>query len=336
MLNTFNTAPPQIKHETAHEFLYKNYGISGSIVKLTSDRDLNFKVTSTEENFVMKIANLSEDKNILEMQNMALKHISSKNANIEVPTPLMSKQKKDIMVLEHSNKKYFVRLLTYIEGDFLKDVRLNKKMMSSVGGFLGKLDRSLENFNHNASKREFIWDAAQIDTLNEHLIHSKTDESLIKFFINTYKDKVYPYLNKLPKSIIHNDGNDHNVIIGPEGRIKSIIDFGDMTFTFRALEPAVCMAYTAMNQKNPFELIASTLKGYNSVQPLSINELESVMYLMCLRMCVTINMSVYRKNLFPGNDYISISENNARSFLRFMRNDDIHKWSQNLLEYVKS
>lgn len=336
MLNTFNTAPPLIKHETAHEFLYKNYGISGSIDKLTSDRDLNFKVTSNEENFVMKIANSSEDKNILEMQNMALKHISSKNANIEVPTPLMSKQKKDIMIFEYNNKKYFVRLLTYIEGDFLKDVTLNKKMMSSVGEFLGKLDRSLENFNHNASKREFIWDAAQIDTLNQHLVHSKTDESLIKFFINTYKDKVCPYLNKLPKSIIHNDGNDHNVIIDPKGKIKSIIDFGDMTFTLRALEPAVCMAYTAMNQENPFELIASTLKGYNSVQPLSMYELESVMYLMCLRMCVTINMSVYRKNLFPGNDYISISENNARSFLKFMRNDDIHKWSNNLLEYVKS
>ena len=96
------------------------------------------------------------------------------------------------------------------------------------------------------------------------------------------------------------------------------------------------MAYTAINQDNPFELLGSLLKGYDSVQALSKYELEAVMYLMCLRMCVTINMSVYRKKLFPENDYISISENNARSFLRFIRDDDIHQWSNNLCEYVKS
>ena len=114
------------------------------------------------------------------------------------------------------------------------------------------------------------------------------------------------------------------------------IDFGDMTFTLKALEPAVSMAYTAISQDNPFELLGSLLKGYNSVQALSKYELEAVMYLMCLRMCVTINMSVYRKKLFPENDYISISENNARRFLRFIRDDDIHQWSNNLCEYVKS
>lgn len=336
MSDIFNTAPPQIRNETAQEFLYKYYGISGSLDRLSSDRDLNFKITSPDGVFVMKIANSSEDKNILEMQNMAIRHISSQNDDFELPTPLSSNQNKEILIIEDGNNKYLVRLLTYIEGDFLKDVKQNNKMLFSVGEFLGNLDRALESFSHNASEREFIWDAAQIDTLSHQLKYSKSDKSLIQFFINTYKDRVHPHLGKLSKSIIHNDGNDHNVIIGSNGKIKSIIDFGDMTFTLKALEPAVSMAYTAISQDNPFELLGSLLKGYNSVQALSKYELEAVMYLMCLRMCVTINMSVYRKKLFPENDYISISENNARSFLRFIRDDDIHKWSNNLCEYVKS
>ena len=111
-------------------------------------------------------------------------------------------------------------------------------------------------------------------------------------------------------SIIHNDGNENNILIGPDKKMKSIIDFGDMIYSYSALEPAVCMAYIAIDNKKPFSLIASLLKGYNSTNPLSIFELESVVYLMCLRMCITVNMSVYRKQLFPEND-LSGSEINS-------------------------
>ena len=96
------------------------------------------------------------------------------------------------------------------------------------------------------------------------------------------------------------------------------------------------MAYIAMKEEAPFELIASLLKGYSLTKALSEKDLESVVYLMCLRMCVTINMSVYRRKLFPENDYISISEDTARNFLNLMRDDDIIKWSKNLSEYVRS
>ena len=109
-----------------------------------------------------------------------------------------------------------------------------------------------------------------------------------------------------------------------------------MIYSYSALEPAVCMAYIAIDNKKPFSLIASLLKGYNSTNPLSIFELESVVYLMCLRMCITVNMSVYRKQLFPENDYIAISEQSARKFLLYMMEQDIKQWSVALTDYAKS
>ena len=336
MSDVFVTPPPIITAESALDFLYDHYGITASIEKLSSDRDLNFKVSAGEKNFVMKIANSSEDKNILQMQNNALWYISSQDESIEVPIPINSKYKKDITVMEGHNSKNYVRLLTYIEGDFLKNVKPNTIMLFSVGEFLGNLDNALIGFEHRSSSREFIWDAAQVDVLIRQLNHSRDDRSLIEYFIKTYKDNVFNHINELSKGIIHNDGNDHNIIIDQNGKIKSIIDFGDMIFTLQALEPAVCMAYIAMSQKNPFELIASLLKGYSSKKPLSDKDLQSVVYLMCLRMCVTINMSVYRRKLFPENDYISISEDSARNFLNHMRDDNISKWSKNLCEYVRS
>ena len=120
MSDVFVTPPPTTTAESALDFLYDHYGITASIEKLSSDRDLNFKVSAGKKNFVMKIANSSEDKNILQMQNNALRYISSQDESIELPIPVNSKYKKDITVMEGHNSKNYVRLLTYIEGDFLK------------------------------------------------------------------------------------------------------------------------------------------------------------------------------------------------------------------------
>ena len=49
-------------------------------------------------------------------------------------------------------------------------------------------------------------------------------------------------------SVIHNDCNDHNIIVN-EKKAMGIIDFGDMVYSFQVLEPAVCMAYLALNKK---------------------------------------------------------------------------------------
>ena len=336
MSDIFVTPPPITSTELALDFLYNHYGISASIEKLSSDRDLNFKVLSKEKTYVMKIANSSEDLKVLEMQNNALRFIAAQDESIEVPTPIESNQKKDITIIEDQSGKNHVRLLTFIEGDFLKDVEPDNQMLFSVGQFLGRIDQILGGFKHPSSARSFIWDAAQVDVLSHQLNQSEEDRLLIEFFIKAYKENVFANINDLSKGIIHNDGNDHNVIIGSNGKIKGIIDFGDMVFSLQALEPAVCMAYVAMNHKTPFELIATLLKGYHLAKTLSDKDLCSVVYLMCLRMCVTINMSVYRKKLFPKNDYISISEHSARNFLNNMTNDSIHKWSKDLCEYVKS
>ena len=62
MSNVFKTPPPNVKTELVQEFLYANFDIIASIEKLSSDRDLNLKVSTDDKSFVMKIANSSEDK----------------------------------------------------------------------------------------------------------------------------------------------------------------------------------------------------------------------------------------------------------------------------------
>ena len=106
-----------------------------------------------------------------------------------------------------------------------------------------------------------------------------------------------------------------------------------MIYSYRASEPAVCMAYVAIEEENPFPFIASFLKGYNDVNPLNKYELNSIIYQMCIRLCFSITMAVYRKKLFPKNEYLIVSEMKSRKFLKNMLDEDLNKWSNRLIEY---
>ena len=108
-----------------------------------------------------------------------------------------------------------------------------------------------------------------------------------------------------------------------------------MIYSYRASEPAVCMAYVAIEEENPFPFIASILKGYNEVNPLNKYELNSIIYLMCIRLCISITMAVYRKKLFPKNEYLIVSEMKSRKFLKNMLDEDLNKWSNRLIEYSR-
>ena len=159
---------------------------------------------------------------------------------------------------------------------------------------------------------------------------------MISHYLDLYNKQVLINDEHLKKIIIHNDGNDQNIIINSSRKIAGIIDFGDMIYSYRVLEPAVSMAYVAIEKDNPLPLIASILKGYNEIMPLNIYELKSVVYLMCLRLCISISMATYRKKMFPKNKYLIVSESKARNFLINMLDDNISKWENELTEHVQS
>ena len=76
------------------------------------------------------------------------------------------------------------------------------------------------------------------------------------------------------------------------------------------------------------------LKGFQEQFPLTFLELSALIYMVCIRLCITVTMAAYRKQLFPDNKYISVTENQAFDFLEKMKNEDLHRWSDKLVEYA--
>lgn len=333
MKSVFNTPPPDFSQKEVQNLVEQHFKIVGSVKPLVSDRDQNFLINSLQGDFIFKISNSMENKDVLKMQNNAIKHIKDNDIDIELTYPQVSNNGDKIIEIKKNNVTFFVRLLKYIDGTFLKDIDYNKNLLFRLGNFLGRFDLALAGYDHPAAHRSFVWNVLSVNELSILINKNRNDKKIINHYLNLFNNEVLSHDDHLQKAIIHNDGNDHNIIINTNGKISGIIDYGDMTYSYRASEPAVCMAYVAIEEENPFPFIASILKGYNEVNPLNKYELNSIIYLMCIRLCISITMAVYRKKLFPKNEYLIVSEMKSRKFLKNMLDEDLNKWSNRLIEY---
>ena len=331
MYSVFNVSPPSFTLPEISDILNIEFSINGTVTELYSDRDQNFHVHTDTDDFIVKVSNPAEERSLLDLQDLASKHIAKKDPTIKIP-----KQVGKILEIKKDDKIFLVRLMSYIKGDFLYQHDSRNRNRNTLGNFLGRLSLSLEEFDHPGAHRQFEWDCRRTDMINgiSKYIEPNRDRKTVSHFLNEFEKNIPNLSHDMRMSVIHNDGNDHNILVGEDGNIIGIIDFGDMVYTYQAIEPAVGMAYVALNNDDPFTAIASMLKGYHAIFPLQQSELASSIYLMCSRLCITVSMAAWRKRLFPDNKYLTISEPYAWSLLRMMEQEDMGEWSDRLVEYA--
>ena len=332
-MSVFSTPPPNISVEDAEDIVMKYYGMKAAAQVLDSERDQNFLCSGPEgKKMVLKISNPDEDRGVVEMQNECMKHVRDHCSRCEVSFVIPSIEQEEIAVVDQGINSYLVRLLCHLPGPLLKDVVQDDYMLYELGLFLGDLCAAMSSFKHPCAQRDFPWDIAYIDFIRAHKHYVSEDVAILDHFVGHYEENVLPNVSALRKSIIHNDANDQNVLAYNDGGVRGIIDFGDVVHSFVACEPAVCMAYVALEKEDSLGPITQVLQGFHNIFPLNEVELRSVIYMICIRMCITVTMAAYRKNLFPKNEYISVTEAQAWDFLKKMQNVELQTWSKGFAE----
>jgi len=334
MLTVFDTPPPNFTNIDVKDILFSHYKIKATSKLLFSDRDQNFLIKdSFGKKYILKISNPSESMDYLKLQNQTTFSIQSNDLDLRVPNLI-----DDIITVKKNGIIYFIRLLKFIEGEFLKDIILNNDSYYKLGEFLGRIDICLQKVDYKFKNSDFHWDVRSIDLTKSSLtfIDNENDKKTIRYFLDAYKSNVEINDLKLTKMFIHNDGNDHNILIDKNGSFNGIIDFGDMVYSYRAAEPAICMAYVALGKGGSFSSMANILKGYHSKFPLNNIELEAITYISLMRLCISVTMAAWRTKLFPSNKYLLISQERAWNYLREMRNEDLELFSKRIVEYAKS
>jgi len=241
---------------------------------LPSERDQNFLLTdSTGKSYVLKFANSTEHVEVLDFQNQAMMHINSKRDMFDqtlsvAPIVCPTGKGAEITSIDGlDGSTHFVRLLTYLPGKPLAQVRPHDPhLLTSLGSFFGNVDRALQDFDQPAARRDFHWDlknAGRIITDYVDLIQDPENRDLVLGFFDRYQAETEPQLPDLRTSVIHNDANDYNVLIEPDGqwhhKVSGVIDFGDMVHTQTVNELAIACAYAMLDKADP--LAAADQKG---------------------------------------------------------------------------
>ena len=331
MHSVFNTNPPSFTIDEVDDVLHHHLELQSisDLKELYSDRDQNFLFSNNSKKYILKIFNHAEDISVIKLQLDAVNYISKKSVNILLPNI-----KESIVEIRKSGKIFRAIVYEYIEGYFFYEKISDEEQYQKLGKFIGKISSALVGFQNSGSKRIFEWDVQNIDLIYQRIkyINSRKDKNIVKHFLDEYENNVIPNKHKLRMSIIHNDCNDHNIIVNEQKNLLGIIDFGDMVYSFQVLEPAVCMAYLALNKKNIRDVLFTFLKGYQSYFSLQKIEIKCIIYMVCIRLCITVTMAAWRKSIFPNNTYLTISESSAWATLKYFKNENLNEWTNHLLK----
>lgn len=302
------------------------YGLQADATPLPSERDQNFLLqTPSGERFVLKIANALEERALLDAQQRAMWLVANRTSLCPRVLPTLS---GDVLAETHlpSGARHFVRLVTYLNGVSVGRLRRRSaELRCDIGRRVGQLDRALLEFEHPAAHREFHWELGNgVDVCREYL-PLVADESLrrtVAALVAGFERVVSPLLPELRTSVVHNDANDHNLIVDDgrdlqvrHRRVTGVIDFGDLVYSYTVGDLAIAAAYAALDERYPLAAAADVVRGYHSELPLEDTEIAALFGLLCLRLCTSVCVAAHQLSHRPGDEYLSISQAGIRRTL---------------------
>lgn len=321
---------PRFSLTEAEKIAADIFGVGGVFRRLPSERDQNYHIRTQDQNeYVLKIANKSEDREALEFQNQAMIHVNKHKhlfpEDMPVCPEICTTRQGEVIdtVSTPEGDRHYVRMLSYLPGKpFAKARPHDDALLKSLGWFMGSLDAALSSFDHPAAHRKFHWDLQEAPTIIQDLaeaIRDRENQGMVMGYLNHYLSHTHPKLKLLKKSVIHNDGNDYNVLVAPESRwrnrVDGVIDYGDMVYTHTVNELAIACAYGMMRKKDPLSAAKLIVAGYHQAYPLEQVELSVLFDLVLMRLCMSVCHSAHQSRMAPDNAYLQISEKPAWTLL---------------------
>lgn len=310
-----------IEPKQAEGILFNIYNIKGVASKLPGEIDFNFRIkVENEDGYILKISRPNEDFSYLEFQQSLIQYVNDNSIDLTVPQIIKDKSGNRISEFTDVNGKVRkVRLLSWIPGRLWSSVNPQlDDLRYSLGKESGKLTRALQGFDHQLAKRNFDWDTAQGLWVKDflHLFNSDQKE-IVEYFLMLFEANQYEY-QKLRRSVVHNDGNDNNIIVSEDlinPIVKANIDYGDAINTQIINDLGIICAYAIMYHNDPLDAAIPIISGYHVSFPLLEKELE---YLYCsigMRLVISVTKSAINKSKEPDNTYLLISEKPAWDLL---------------------
>ena len=290
----------------------KRYGRQGAR-ELTSERDQNFLIEGDGQSpIVLKIANSLEAGALVETQQLAMSVLARRGA--PVPRVVCTEAgEPHFEIRGRDGRGHQAWAVSLLPGILLAE-RPHRpiELLEDVGRTIGRIVAALADFTHPALERDFHWDlmssVSLVSRTRELGSGASVDEAIARTLDNMGR-YVQPRVAELPKTAIHNDLNDHNILVSPdENRVTGVIDFGDMLVGWRIADLAIAAAYTMLDAPDPLAVLGALVRGATREVQFNDAELEVLYGLACMRLALSTAIANFQLFQHPENEYLGVSQ----------------------------
>ncbi len=285
---------------------------------LTGEYELNYLLSGDDgKKYIFKVASDEYSYDFFDAQVKMVNHLSKTEVADKFCRYIKNTEGNELTVLVLDGKKYFLRLLTFLEGEFWMNLKNRPDPLHiDLGNFLGKMDKGLKNFSHPSMHRRYVWDISNAMDANRKLPCIKNHECrrIAGYFLLQFETEVLPQISSLRHAYVHHDANDTNVLVQAD-KVSGLIDFGDMVYTGLINNLAVACTYAMMNHENPLHAATLLVQGYHAAYQLTEQELDLLYYLIAARLCISVTQSAFNASIETNNEHHFISEKPAWDLL---------------------
>ena len=315
---------PQFAASEIRELLRRQYGIKGDLQPLTSERDQNMRVTTaTGQQFVLKIANVTEQPVCADFQIKALTHMQAGECGVTVPKIIHTRRGDAASIIVAGTAQHIVRLVSYVPGIPCADISPGVELARSLGECFASVGVALRDFKHPGDRPTLLWDMQRASDLRGLIAHVDEPDvqAAVGLCLDDFEKKALPCFERLRSQVIHSDLNPGNVLVSAadNSRVVGVIDFSDMVRAPLIVDVAIAASYLRSDGDDMLALIAPFVAAYDSVVPLEPRELEMLYDLIRTRLTTTILLMRWRRLTRGDSDIYSQhtmqSESNADRFL---------------------
>jgi Ser/Thr protein kinase RdoA (MazF antagonist) len=212
----FEKSPPAFPAAELQTIALERFGLTGEIAPLVSERDQNARVNTPEGDYVLKIANLGEDRMALEFQQAVLAHLENVAPDLGVPRIRPAKSGEGIVTWPSPDGRdaHLLRAVTFLPGRLFSAVPRTPRCWR-VRAVTGRLSRRCRASAMGRTPGPISWNLDNAEGCRGNIgdIAKAEDRALVERVFARYGAQVKPRLLRLRAAVIHHDANDNNIIV---------------------------------------------------------------------------------------------------------------------------
>lgn len=300
--------------KTISKLMEIEYDFSGEISRLAGENE-NYLIKKNDGTcFVLKLADDDTTAGMIEIEHIATERLIDAKLDVSLPRVILTRTGSvQACLMTKDRKEIRGRLLEFVQGKAWCDaLPATNEQLEDLGSIIAQMNTAMSFIIYPDSKKTHHWDLAEADQHRPQipLIDRPERRQILEWVFHLYAAVAMPLFKSLPKSLIHGDINDDNVLV-TDGRVSGILDFGDCLANPTICDLAIALAYHTLDEDNPLEAAASIIGAYHKVRPLSVDEMTVIFPLMCTRLAVSVIISAQRKKNDPTRESWFVSEERA-------------------------